>query len=296
MSWIRTVCMLAIVSSLGVFAAQAPQQPAFKTEQGRKALEAAKKAFESKNLKEAKKQLSIAAREAANTAAKKLIQSYKLGLRGLQDLLVIETRKKTYGGWAYENAQRKYLVYYLTPVRPLYEQLIRELESPERKLVTKIETFETGGPYSVRFGKTFVHRVQFPAFVVEGQRSLRWECKNRKCLVLKFPKVPRDWSGYQYLGFWMYQEKRKNSGLQLFVVCGKPGGAQRKLQRSFNGFQAKIPAHVGWKFIVLPLKGGKGFRRVGRGNYAEVQYLQIQLPNVKPFLCYVDNVVLVRKN
>ena len=95
MSWIRTVCMLAIVSSLGVFAAQAPQQPAFKTEQGRKALEAAKKAFESKNLKEAKKQLSIAAREAANTAAKKLIQSYKLGLRGLQDLLVIETRKKT---------------------------------------------------------------------------------------------------------------------------------------------------------------------------------------------------------
>ena len=279
-----------------LFAAEA-QQPAFKTEEGKKAFEAAKAAFAAKNYNEAKKQLNIAAKQAANKAAKQEVRRYINGLKGLRELLILDQKKNTHGGWVYENAQRKYLVHFVDPSGALFRRLLDELESPERKLVTKIETFETHGPYSVRFGKTFVHKIKAPQFVVEGQRSLKWVCKDRNCRVLKIPHVPKDWSSYDYLAFWLYEAKGKGSTLQLSIVTSTPRKkGRRNIQRSFRGFQGQLPPHQGWKFIVVRLRGGKILRKIRGGDLKNVGYIHFQLPTVKPFEAYIDNVVLVRKN
>jgi len=270
----------------------------FKTEEAKKAFEEAKKVFMQKKYDEARKLLSTARNGAKNRAAKEAVREYVTGLKGLKDLLLLERKIKSNGGWVYENAQRKYLVYYTNPAGKLFRELIAELEKEERKLVTKIENFETSGPYSVRFGKTFVNKVKDPQFVVEGEHSLRWECKNRKSLALKITRGPKDWSSYAYVGLWLYEAKGKGSELYVMVANRRPPSKRkvsRLVQRSFNGFQGKIPPHSGWKFVTLPLNSGKGLRRVGKGDLTNVDFIQFQLPTVRRFLAYFDNIVLVRK-
>jgi hypothetical protein len=275
----------------------------FKTEAGKKAFEDAKAAFMAKNYSEAKSLLSKANRDARDSATKAELRRWAAGLKGLQTLLLLERKMDSAGaGFVYENAQRKYLVNIANPSATLYRQLLDKLEKPERKLVHELEGFERHGPYDTKFGKSFVYKAKEPQYVIVGERSLKWECKNRDCVALKISGGPKDWSGFGYLGFWLYGTRGKTSDLQMFLTNPRP--KRRVARGSFNGFQAKIPGHVGWKFITLDLPGGDkrrrrsskgGFRRIGTGDLSKIVSLQFQLPSVKRFVVYLDHVVLVRK-
>lgn len=272
------------------------EAPEFRTPEGRKAFEDAKQAFVGKNLLEAKKRLARAKADAANRAAKDEIARWTLGLKGLQEYLLLEPKAKGQAGWVYENAQRKRLEYYTNPAGLLFKSLIEELEKPERKLVHKIQDFEHGGAFSLKFGKSFVTRSAEPENVVEGEKALKWEYKNRDCSVLKIEPVPQDWSQFDYLGFWLSQQKGKSSELQISLPNTKAARKGGDLQQSFSGYQMKIPQHVGWKYVTLSLGQGKGFRRVGTGDLTKVGYVHIQLSVGKPFVAYLDDFALVRKN
>ncbi len=295
------IALCFVYASAGAFGAASESEAdalEFKTEAGKQAFEDAKKAFGEKKLVDCKKLLLKAKKEAKNSAAKKEIIRWTLGLKGLGECLRLEKLEKSRGGWVYENAQRKFHSYAARkdPSAPLFAALLERLELPQRKLVHKVETFDRFGPYNAKYGKTFVTREKHPAYVVRGEKALRWECKNRNCQVLKILSVPRDWSQYAYLGFWVCQEKGKTSGLQVSVTNQIPKSRRKSLQRSFNGFQGKIPGKSGWTFVTLGLGSGKGLRRVGKGDLASVGFIHFQLPTVRRFVSYWDDIVLVRKN
>jgi hypothetical protein len=296
----------AVTTSFGAAPAAAGSKEdvklVFKTEAGKKAFEEAKTAFLAKKYSEAKSLLAKANRDAKDRATKAEVKRWATGLKGLEALLVLERRMPSTGpAFAYENAQRKYLVHIADPSGGLFRQFLDELEKPERKLVVDLEGFERHGPYDAKFGKTFVYKAKEPQYVIVGQRSLKWECKSRDCVALKIAGGPADWSEFAYLGFWLYGTRGKSSELQVFLSNPR---TRRTARGTFNGFQAKIPPHTGWKFITLDLPGQdkksrsrskSGFRRVGTGDIKTVASLQFQLPTVRRFVVYFDHLVLVRK-
>jgi hypothetical protein len=285
----------------------------FKKPEAAKTFEDAKAAFMAKKYQQARELLVKVKPEAADKTTQEEVKLWIDGLKGLQDYLIIEGKAKTQGGWAYENAQVKFLVNIQNPSGKLFRKLIDDLQKPERKLVYQVESFEHGGPYDEKYGKTFVHRPERPQYVIEGERSLKWECKNRDCRVLKITNVPKDWSPYEYVGLWMFQEPGKNSDLQVWVrnlggpaekksdkADKRPKGAAKRppdVTVQVDGFQGKIEPHVGWKYVTLYLTGSRtDLQRIGKGDLTNVAFLHFQLPTVKRFVVYLDDIVLVRKN
>ena len=272
----------------------------FKTPAGKKAFDDAKTAFGAKKYSDVKSLLSKANRDAKDKATKAEIKRWAAGLRGLQDLLLLEKKLPSRAGFVYENAQRKYLVNIANPSGELFRKLLDDLEKPERRLVELMEGFDRHGPYSAKFGKTFINKSTAPQFVIAGQRSLKWECKDRGCIALKISNVPTNWSEFAYIGMWVYGVKGRTSDMQVFAMNARKKGAGRAARGRFDGYQGKINPVTGWQFITLPLPTGdkkaKGsLRRVGSGNLTSMASLQLQLPTVKRFTIYLDHIVLVRK-
>ncbi len=292
----RTVCYTILVFSLTVYllhGADAPKlQLHFKTEQGEKNFRKGKKEFLDKKLREAQQPLMSAQRDAADAATKQEVAKWVYGLKGLRDFLVIEQNASRKPAWAYINAQQRLIYYYNNPAGDFFRSLIQEFEKPQKFFVHKVEDFEGRGNYSAKFGRTYCHKAMHPQFVIQGERSLQWECKDRNSQAFVINKMPKDCSEYRYLGFWLYGTKGKSSKLYLYITNEAKRKAQ-DLQTRFDGYQAQLSPHTGWKFIVLDLQ--KDFSRRGTGSLKNVATFQLQLPVKKPFVTYVDSVVLFRE-
>lgn len=297
----RRACMiiltLAIMGS-GIMAAEAGDKPKiqlkFKTDAGEKAFLEGQKAFMAKEYKEASTKLKVAMRSADGPVTKKEVFKWVTGLKGLQNLLIIEKRKDRDPASAYVNAQQQYLGYYANPAGKFFLELIQELENPQKQLITKVETFEYRGGYDPKYGRSYAYKAKTPQFVIHGERSLRWECfkKERGSQALVISKFPRSCVDYKYIAFWMYGTKGKSTKLQLYLKNAPAKG--KKTASRFDGFQAILKPHVGWKYITLDLE--KDFSKRGAGSMTKVSGLQFQLPSLRPNIIYLDEMVLVKKS
>lgn len=306
------VAMTLGALACGAFSAAPPakdQDPVFDPPEGAQAFEKGKAAFLEKKYDAASEQLVKARKAAKNKPAQQEVDRWIHGLRGLQDLAILERNLEREPGWVYENAQRKLLVYITTPAADFFEQLLKQIESSEKKLVLRFEGFEDQmRVYDARFGHTYTLKVNDPAHVIEGEQSLKWECiaeeTASRVFRVKDQRVPTDWSEYDFLGFWLYGVKGKSSRIEVCLTNARDRdavkGAKAKAGVSVrhDGFQVALQPHEGWRFITLSLKeGGKGsavFRKIGAGDLSKVGGLQFQLPSAKKFTAYLDNFVLIK--
>jgi hypothetical protein len=285
------------------------QELAFETPEGAQAFEDGKAAFLEKKAGPATERFVKARKAAKNKPTQQEVDRWIQGLKGLADLEILERNLEKEPGWAYENAQRKLLVHIATPAAEFFRQLIERIEDSEKKIVVKFEGFEDRARvYDARFGHNYVSRTKEPAHVIEGEQSLKWECvasqDKSRVFRVKDGRVPKDWSQYDFLGFWMYGVEGMSSRVEVCLTNerdqdpakgakGKGGATVRH-----DGFQVALQPHEGWRFVTISLKeAGKGsasFRKVGAGDLSKVGGLQFQLPAVKKFAAYLDNFVLIK--
>ncbi len=308
---------IVVALALGVLASGAfsaapagkGQDPVFETPEGAQAFKDGKAAFLEKKFDVASGQLVKARKAAKNKPAQQEVDRWIQGLKGLQDLAILERNIEKEPGWVYENAQRKLLVHIATPAADFFRQLIEQIEGSDKKIVVKFEGFEDQARvYDARFGHTYTLKTSDPAHVIEGEQSLKWECKasqdKSRVFRVKDVRVPKDWSKYDFLGFWMYGVEGMSSRIEVCLTNERDEapvkGAKSKSGATVrhDGFQVALQPHEGWRFITLSLKqGGKGsamFSKVGAGDLSKVGGLQFQLPGVKKFAVYLDGFVLIK--
>jgi hypothetical protein len=305
-------CAFAVLASLASGADDIRKGPelVFDPPEGAQAFEAGKAAFKEKKYDAANEQFGKARKTAKSKTTQQEVERWVKGVAGMKDLAVLERYVDKEPGKAYAGGQRQLLVYIATPAAECYRQLIAQLENPEKKLVCKFECFEdTTRVYEAALGRTYVNKVNQPQFVIEGNYSLKWEYKVTKeasrAFRVRDDRVrAADWSEYDYLGFWMYGVADASSQIQLCLVTERMGEAPKDAKKkagaklTVDGFQASLPAHTGWRFIVVALKDGlegtAKFMKVGAGDLKKVTGLQFQLPSSKKFTTYLDNFVLFK--
>jgi len=244
-----------------------------------------KKEFEGKNWKQAYAKFKTAQTYAKNQETKTEVERWIKGIEGGVILSSFEARvQQKLIGSTYVEALKTETKYSLTPAGPLYKEFIKNLRE---QAVVQIEGFENEGPYSSKMGKWFVVD---PKFVKEGQRSLKWSCRNKDSIALKIKELPTtDLSVFSHLAFWMCCLPGEAADLDLWV-CAETFRVDRA-----DGFKGKVVApKQGWQLLLFDLD--KDLRRSGKGDYAKIGFIQWQLPSQKKFTAFFDDIYLIRKD
>ncbi len=308
--------LVAFVSSaLSAEAAGKGPELKFDTPEGAQAFEAGKAAFKERKLDVAAEQFAKARKAVGKSKeTQKEVERWVKGTAGMQELAVLQRNLEKEPGWVYENAQRKFLVYIATPAADSFRQLLARIEGSEKKLVVKFEGFEDNSiGYRANLGRTYVNKAAKPQYVIEGEKALEWKFLAKedgsRVFRIRDERVPKDWSEYDFLGFWMYGTTGQSSRVQVCVVSdraeeskepkGQKGGKGRATLK-IDGFQAEIQPHEGWRYITLSLKenvkgGGTGIlHKIGAGDWRKVGGIQFQLPSARNFVTYFDDFVLIK--
>jgi len=281
----------------------------FETPEGAQAFESGKAAFLERKTVPAAEQLAKARRASKDKATQQEVDRWVRGLQGMADLEILERNLQKEPGWVYENAQRKFLVHIATPAADFFRRLIEQIENSEDKIVLKFESFEDQARvYDAKFGHNYVLKAKEPEHVIDGEKALKWEClpsqEKSRVFRVKDGRVPKDWSKYDSLGFWMYGVAGMNSRIEVCLTNerdqapAKDAKSKRGATVRHDGFQAALQPHDGWRFVTISLKepgkGSASFRKVGAGDLSKVGGLQFQLPTMKRFTVYLDNLVLIK--
>lgn len=256
----------------------------FRRPAGEEAFNQAKACFEKREWKEAESLLRKARSQAADVVTKYEVSRWTQGIEGGR--LVEFCEKLVKGGRihdAFFQIQKGRPKYHETPAEPVIRAFIEELRP---KVAETIENFEGRGPYSQKYGKTFVSD---PAYVMQGTYALQWvwvKVKGVSTSWLQIKEVPRDWSPFSHLGFWLYFPPRKSAKIEVYVKS--PGAATYTNARAY---QHILTPHEGWKYVMIEL--GK-MKKGGTASFSNVEALQLQIKGSK-FTAYVDDFVLIRK-
>ena len=222
-----------------------------------------------------------------------------LGCKGSPVLKKIEQyKKRNLWNEAYDQLLIALQRYGETPISGPLMALFTDLEGA---LFLEIENFNFANTslYSAKYGKSFV---KDPAYLANGTPCLRWQnTRDGKPGMLKITNVPRNWSQFKSIEFWIALQV---SAIPEAVVMSA-GGAKKKgvaartaappgqAVRTFLISKVPVKKTKAWQYVRIPLASLKS---QGGATLEAVTDFRIQVPGGKTFNFLVDDIRLRKKN
>ena len=274
-------------------------EPVFKAEKYKEAFDKGKEEFAAGGYKGAGKSFKKALSGAMTKEDKAQVNKWILGCRGSPVLKKIEQyKKRNLWNEAYDQLLIALQRYGETPISGPLMALFTDLEGA---LFLEIENFNFANTslYSAKYGKRFV---KDPAYLANGTPCLRWQnTRDGKPGMLKITNVPRNWSQFKSIEFWIALQV---SAIPEAVVMSA-GGAKKKgvaartvappgqAVRTFLISKVPIKKTKAWQYVRIPLASLKS---QGGATLEAVTDFRIQVPGGKTFNFLVDDIRLRKKN
>ncbi len=273
-------------------------QPRFKAEKYKEAFDAGKKEFSAGDYKSAGKSFKSALRGAMAKADKELVNKWVLACKGSPTLRKIQLmRQRNLWNEAYDHLLLAMQRYGKTPLRTAMNKLYAELDGA---LFFTLENFDYANTslFSRKYGKSFV---KDPLYLANGTQCLRWEnTRDGKPGMLKLPSVPRDWSQFNSVEFWMALQFPATPDAVLMSAGGKkkPGAARTiapagQAVRTFLIHKVPLKKSRAWQYVRIPLSV---FKSQGGASIETVTDFRLQVPGGKAFNLLIDEIRLRKKN
>ncbi len=260
----------------------APEKaPQFKDDKTKQDFEDGQKLFEERKYKEASAKFQAALKGVA-AADRKSVDQWLAASQGGQRLEITRAQAaRSSPQKTFFDLDDSLAAVIGTPIEKHYRQYLGELEG---KVLAVLEDFETPSKsYSKGYGKTHLSN---PALVYHGQGCMEWaQTEDMKGVQLRVAKVPKSWTPYAGIAWWMYVEKPVD--LDIIIKC--PG----KSTEGQNSLMTKFPPRSTGKWERIYLEFEK-FRKVGKGSLSDVEEFIFQTPK-RDFKLRVDCIALVRK-
>lgn len=261
----------------------APEKaPEFKDAKTKQDFEDGQKLFEGKKYKEASAKF-LSAAKGVNAAGRKAVNKWLAASQGGQRLEITRAQAaRSLPQKTFFDLDDNLPAVIGTPIEKDYRQYLGEFEG---KVLTVLEDFETPSiSYSKKYGKT--HQSD-PALVYHGQGCIDWaQTEDLKGVQLRVAKVPKNWTPYSGIAWWLYVEKPID--MDIIIKCpGKTTEGPISLTTRFS------PRSAGkWERIYLEFEK---FRKVGKASLSDVEEFIMQTPK-KDFKLRIDCIALVRKD
>jgi len=274
-------------------------EPVFKAEKYKEAFEKGKKEFAGGEYKDAGKSFKKALSGGKAKADKALVNKWVLACKGSTTVKRGELmRERNLWNEAYDQLLVALQRYGETPLRAPMLKLYAELEGA---LFLNLENFDYANTrlYSQLYGKSFV---KDPRYLANGTQCLRWQnTRDGKPGMLKLTNVPRNWSQFQSIEFWIALQVSAIPEAVVMSAGGakKKGAAARTVAprgqavRTFLISKVPIKKTKAWQYIRIPLASLKS---QGGATLEAVTDFRIQVPGGKTFNFLVDDIRLRKKN
>ena len=128
----------------------------------------------------------------------------------------------------------------------------------------------------------------------QGDQALLWADTTKTSRLVAY-NVPRDWSSYKYLSFWVHSATANGAGIAIAVYSDD----SEKTPKDDDYYQAKfILDFSGWKLIEIPLEKfqiTRNPRGLGKIDYIKLASSGFSLVSRKDTRLYLDDMRLTRK-
>ncbi len=273
-------------------------EPSFKDEKYKTSFNQGTEEFKAGDYKGAGKSFKSALRGAAAKADKAIVNNWILACKGALTLKKIELlRQRNLWNEAYDQLQLAWPRYGETPLRASLDKLHAELDGA---LFYRLENFDFANTslFTRKYGKTFV---KDPLYLVNGTQCLRWEnTKDGKVGQLKLGSVPRDWSQYNSVEFYIAMHVSATPEVYLMSAGGKKkAGTARTVAPKGRSvsicLMRKVPLKKtrAWQYVRIPLST---FKSQGGASLETVTDFRLQVQGGKPFNFLIDEIRLRKKN
>ncbi|MEC7776657.1 MAG: hypothetical protein VYC32_11235 [Planctomycetota bacterium] len=274
-------------------------EPEFKSEKYKESYDKGKKEFEAGEYKDASRSFKKALSGARTKEDKAQVNKWILGCKGSSVLKKIEQyKKRNLWNEAYDQVLIALQRYGETPISGPLMKLFTDLENA---LFLEIENFNFSNTslYSAKYGKSFV---KDPAYLANGTQCLRWQnTRDGKPGMLKISNVPRNWSQFKSLEFWIaLQVSAIPAAVVMSAGGAKPKGAAARTVaprgqavRTFLISKVPVKKTKAWQYVRIPLASLKS---QGGATLEAVTDFRIQVPGGKTFNFLVDDIRLRKKN
>ena len=285
--WIGTVLCLGHADAQEEAAKSPWPTPEFKKEKSAAAFAEGKKLFEAGDYKKAERAFRKSKSGAKGREDKKTVEIWTAAAKGSRAVSTLEKLVKVkQHSKALREAERLMQLYAQTPAKGIFSAFIDELG---KTLFVSVEGFEVrSARYSQKKGKFFEAD---PQKVFRGTQCLRWtNTQDRKAAVLKIDAVPKDWSGFEAVEFWI-RGPQLPSAIEAAVATGKLA-KKNEVQEAFL-LAVPLPKNGdNWTKVRLDLSKN---RVVGKPSLKSVIDFRLQIRAGATFEIHLDEIVAVRK-
>ncbi len=272
-------------------------EPSFKDDKYQVSFNKGKEEFKAGDYKGAGKSFKSALRGAAEKADKALVNKWILACKGSPTLKKIELmRQRNLWNEAYDQLLLAIQRYGDTPLKPRMDKLYTELDGA---LFYRLENFDFANTslFTRKYGKTFV---KDPLYLINGSQCLRWEnTKDGKVGQLKLASVPRNWSQYNSVEFWIALQVAATPEVYLMSSGGQKPGAARAAAPAGRAvsicLMRKVPLKKtrAWQYVRIPLST---FKSQGGASLETITDFRLQVQGGKTFNFLIDEIRLRKKN
>ena len=276
-------------------------EPVFKAEKYKEAFAKGKEEFAAGDYRGAGRSFKKALSGGKEKADKALVNKWVLACKGAPTLKKLQLmQKRNLWNEAYDQLVNIALPRYgETPLKTALYKLYAELDGA---LFQRIENFDFANKslFSQKYGKSFVNDPLY--FCPVGTQCLRWEnTRDGKPGMLKLVNVPRDWSQFSSVEFWMALQVAAVP--EVFLMSSgsakkKPGVARAVVpagQALRTCLMSKVPLKKtkAWQLVRIPMAS---FKSQGGGSLQTVTDFRLQVAGGKTFNFLIDEFRLRRKN
>tara|TARA_B100000809_G_scaffold260994_1_gene308971 strand:+ start:688 stop:1665 length:978 start_codon:yes stop_codon:yes gene_type:complete len=275
--------------------------PVFKAEKYKEAFAKGKEEFAAGDYRGAGKSFKKALGGGKEKADKALVNKWVLACKGAPTLKKLQLmQKRNLWNEAYDQLVNIALPRYgETPLKTELYKLFAELDGA---LFQRIENFDFANKslFSQKYGKSFVSDPLYLCPV--GTQCLRWEnTRDGKPGMLKLVNVPKDWSQFNSVEFWMALQLAATPDVLLMSTGSakkKPGVARAVVpagQALRSCLMRKVPLKKtrAWQLVRIPMAS---FKSQGGGSLQTVTDFRLQVAGGKSFNFLIDEFRLRRKN
>ncbi len=264
---------------------EGPAVPEFKQAKGQVAFQKGKELFDAGKYGEAKVEIKKS-KESAKTAGDKEIVDQWVG--ACEGGSALDLYKK-----AVERGTLRTTYFQATGTRERYRGTAIEgkfnafLDDLATKVFEVLEDFDRPSRrYDPKYGKEFVAD---KAIVHRGAHCLKWSStKDGKATQLQLSTVPKNWSAYHSVAFWIRCERPVDLSIYIKSPTPKGAGETNAMESSYSPV-----TRPGWTLAEIEIDK---FKKRGQASLANVEELIFHIDARTTFKLYFDDIVLVRKD
>ncbi len=262
-----------------------PAVPEFKQAKGQEAFQKGKGLFDAGKYREAQAEIKKSKESAKTSEDKEVVERWVSACDGgtALDLYKKSVERGALRQTYFQAAGTKER-YEGTAIEEKFKVFLDDLAT---KVFEVLEDFDRRSErYSAKYGKEFVSD---KAIVHRGANCLKWSStKDGKVSQLQIANVPKNWSGYHSVAFWIRCERPVELYVYIKSPTPKGPGETNAMESSYSPVTGK-----GWTLAELELDK---FKKRGQGSLANVEELILHIEGRTTFKIYLDDIVLVRKD